>query len=121
MLNDPDAARYAVAVSNAMRHLPITVAQKAVDYAAFVMVAFSIESPRVVRSAQMAQAAKGRPPGPRGPAQVFEFTGGRDRAAGPPNGPGGAPGAAGGPSGDAAPSPFPAGPDGFGLTDEPDL
>ena len=118
MLNDPDAARYALAMSNAMRHLPIKVAQKAVDYTAFAMVAFSIESPRIVRSAQLA-GAKGKP-APRGPAQVFQFTGGPGGPGGPAAAPGGPPGGPGGPSGGDTPPPFPTDAAGFGLGPDDD-
>jgi hypothetical protein len=70
LINDDDAKRYGTALGNALRHLPIKVAQKSIDYGALVVVAFAIETPRVVRSLQLA-----RQPAPpqRGPAQVFQF------------------------------------------------
>ncbi len=120
LLNDPDAARYALAVSNAMRHLPIKVAQKAVDYTAFAMVAFSIESPRIIRSAQLAGAKPGRPP-QRGPAEVFRFTGGPGGAPGPSPAPGGPSGGPGGPAGGEAPPPFAQDAAGFGLAEDDPL
>lgn len=70
MLNDDDAKRYGQALANALRHMPVKVAQKYVDYSTLVMVAFIMETPRVVRSAQLARAPK-QPQ--RGPAQVFQF------------------------------------------------
>jgi hypothetical protein len=70
LLNDADASKYGTALGNALRHLPIKTAQKTVDYAALVMVAFVIETPRIVASANLARA--GRAP-QRGPAQVFQF------------------------------------------------
>jgi hypothetical protein len=70
MLNDDDAKKYGQALANAMRHLPVKVAQKYVDYSTLVMVAFVMETPRVVRSVQIARAPK--TPN-RGPAQVFQF------------------------------------------------
>jgi hypothetical protein len=70
MLNDDDAKKYGQALANAMRHLPVKVAQKYIDYSTLCMVAFVIETPRVVRSAQLARAPKAAP---RGPAQVFQF------------------------------------------------
>jgi hypothetical protein len=70
LLNDDDSKKYGTALANALRHLPIKTAQKTVDYAALVMIAFVIETPRVVRSAQLARAPKAPP---RGPAQVFQF------------------------------------------------
>jgi hypothetical protein len=74
LLNDDESKKYGIALGNAMRHLPIQVAQKSLDFSALVMIAFSIETPRVVKSVQAARARQGRPAqAPRGPAQVFEF------------------------------------------------
>jgi hypothetical protein len=70
LLSDADAHRYGTALANALRHMPIKAAQKTIDYATFVMVAFVMETPRVVRSVQIARTPK-QPP--RGPAQVFQF------------------------------------------------
>ena len=70
MLSDDDAKRYGTALANALRHMPVRVAQKYVDYSTLVMVAFVMETPRVVRSIQIARAPK-QPQ--RGPAQVFQF------------------------------------------------
>ena len=70
MLNDDDAKRYGQALANALRHMPIKAAQKTIDYSTLVMVAFVMETPRIVRSAQLARAPK---PPQRGPAQVFQF------------------------------------------------
>jgi hypothetical protein len=72
MLNDDDAKRYGTALGNALRHLPMRVAQKTVDYSALVFVAFAIETPRIVKSAQLA-AEKRNPQPRRAPAQVFQF------------------------------------------------
>lgn len=70
MLSDDDAKRYGAALANALRHMPIKAAQKTIDYSTLVMVAFVMETPRVVRSVQLARA----PAQPqRGPAQVFQF------------------------------------------------
>jgi len=119
MLTDPDAARYATAMANALRHLPIKAAQKAVDYAAFAMVAFSIETPRIVVSAQLAAQKKGQRPAPRGPAEIFQFTGGPAKAPGaPPGGPSAANGSAPPKAPEAAPPPFPQSAEGFGLAPE---
>jgi hypothetical protein len=71
MLNDDDAKRYGTALANALRHMPIKAAQKTIDYSTLVMVAFVMETPRIVRSAQLARQPKPQPP--RGPAQVFQF------------------------------------------------
>lgn len=67
---DPDAKRYATALGNALRHMPIRAAQKTVDYAALVFVAFSMETPRVVLSMQLASAKANAP---RPSAQMFQF------------------------------------------------
>jgi hypothetical protein len=75
MLTDDDAKRYGTALSNALRHMPIQAAQKSIDYATLVIVAFAMEAPRVGRSVQIARA-KGQAPqrGPfQGGAQVFQF------------------------------------------------
>jgi hypothetical protein len=69
LLSDDDAKRYGAALANALRHMPIKAAQKTIDYATLVMVAFVMETPRVVRSIQIARAPKP----PRSPAQVFQF------------------------------------------------
>ena len=70
LLSDADANRYGTALANALRHMPIKAAQKTIDYSTFVMVAFVMETPRVVRSMQLAREPA---PARRGPAQVFQF------------------------------------------------
>ena len=70
LLSDADALRYGTALSNALRHMPIKAAQKTIDYSTLVMVAFVMETPRIVRSVQLARTPK--TPN-RGPAQVFQF------------------------------------------------
>jgi hypothetical protein len=70
MLSDADSNRYGQALANALRHMPIKAAQKTIDYSTFVMVAFVMETPRIVRSVQLARTPK---PTNRGPAQVFQF------------------------------------------------
>jgi hypothetical protein len=72
LLSDADANRYGTALANALRHLPIKAAQKTIDYSTLVMVAFVMETPRVVRSVQLARQAQSQTPR-RGPAQVFQF------------------------------------------------
>ena len=71
LLSDADSLRYGQALANALRHMPIKAAQKTIDYSTFAMVAFVMETPRVVRSIQLARAPA--PSTPRGPAQVFQF------------------------------------------------
>jgi hypothetical protein len=82
MLSDDDAKRYGTALANALRHMPIKAAQKTIDYSTLVMVAFVMETPRIVRSAQLARQPKGPP---RGPAQVFQFVPNPAQAPSPPN------------------------------------
>lgn len=72
LLTDDDAKRYGTALSNALRHMPIQAAQKSIDYATLVIVAFAMEAPRIGRSVQIARA-RGERPQQRGPAQVFQF------------------------------------------------
>lgn len=71
LLSDADSTRYGTALANALRHMPIKAAQKTIDYSTLVMVAFVMETPRIVRSAQLARQPKPSPN--RGPAQVFQF------------------------------------------------
>ena len=82
MVNDADAERYGKAMANAARHFPLKTTQKAIDVGAFIMCAFIIESPRVIRSVQLSKAPK-QPS--RGPAQVFQFV--QPTAPPPPNPP----------------------------------
>ena len=70
LINDPDAARYGQAMTNAARHFPVKAAQKTIDVATFLMAAAVIETPRFMRSIQLARAPKAPN---RGPAQVFQF------------------------------------------------
>ena len=73
LLSDADAQRYGAALANALRHMPIKAAQKTIDYSTLVMVAFVMETPRVVRSVQLARQANAPRQPQRGPAQVFQF------------------------------------------------
>ena len=104
MLSEPDAQRYGAALANALRHLPIKAAQKTIDYSTLAMVAFVMETPRVVRSLQLARQINAPRPPQRGPAQVFQFHTPQPSPAASatpaqsPNSPlGGAPGATGAP------------------------
>lgn len=104
LLNDADAKAYGLALTNALRHLPITAAQKTIDYSAFAVAVFAFEGPRLAMDMQL-RRDRVQPP-PRGPAQqVFEFR---------PNGAAGRPPAA--PS-SPPPPPGPAG----DMTYEPEL
>lgn len=74
LLNDPDAKAYGAALANALRHLPVTMAQKYVDFAALGVAVMCYEGPRIHMDMQLRRergAAARRPPA--GPAQVFQF------------------------------------------------
>jgi hypothetical protein len=73
LLNDADAQRYGAALANALRHMPIKAAQKTIDYSTLVMIAFVMETPRIVRSIQLNRQANAPRQPQRGPAQVFQF------------------------------------------------
>lgn len=71
LLNDEDAAKYALAVANALRHTDIEVAQKTVDYCNLAGAIVYYEGTRwmAMREAQR------RPPPPQRPlAPVFTFS-----------------------------------------------
>lgn len=72
LLNDLDAKAYGMALSNALRHLPITAAQKTLDFAALGIAVMVYEGPRIGIDMQTRQ--RGAQPRPAGPAQVFQFT-----------------------------------------------
>jgi hypothetical protein len=77
-LTEQDARAYAQAVKNVARHYSLGVTQKALDWYALSMCMANIEGSRVVASYHNARAKRGGSQpggsGPRGPAQVFEFT-----------------------------------------------
>jgi hypothetical protein len=84
LLSDDDAKRYGTALANALRHMPIKAAQKTIDYSTLAMVIFVMETPRIVRSAQLARAPK-QPL--RGPAQVYYPFAGNPNPQAPPSPP----------------------------------
>jgi hypothetical protein len=73
-LNDADARRYGQAMANAARHFPLRTTQKALDVSMLLIVAFSIEAPRIALSMQIAKLGGVPRAAQRGPAQVFQFT-----------------------------------------------
>jgi hypothetical protein len=75
LLNDQDAKAYGLALANALRHLPVTMAQKYVDFCALGIAVFAYEGPRVALDMQLRaqRGAAARPRPPSGPAQVFQF------------------------------------------------
>lgn len=56
LMNEADSKRYAVALGNALRHLPIKTTQKAVDFGAFLFCVFEMETPRITASIMLAKA-----------------------------------------------------------------
>lgn len=80
MLTDQDAKTYGAALANAMRHVPIGITQKALDFSALAFCIINMETPRVMASARIARERRTNPNAqPRGPAEVFQFR--------PPNNP----------------------------------
>jgi hypothetical protein len=101
LLNDQDAKAYGTALANALRHLPVSMAQKYVDFASLGIAVLAYEGPRLGIDMQLRQQRQQqtRRPGPMG--QVFQFNPAR-----PP--PAGAPGVAAAPSAPASGSGHPA-------------
>jgi hypothetical protein len=74
LLNDADAKAYGLALANALRHLPVTMAQKYVDFAALGIAIFAYEGPRIGIDMQLKRdRQQQRRPMQTGPAQVFQF------------------------------------------------
>ena len=73
LLNDADAKAYGLALRNALRHVPVTIAQKYFDFGALAVAVATYEFPRVALSAELRAAATQRSGPARGPAQVFQF------------------------------------------------
>ena len=72
LLNDADAKAYGTALSNALRHLPITTSQKYVDFAVLGMAVCNYEGVRLAADYQLRQQA--RQPQPQHPgAVVYPF------------------------------------------------
>jgi len=63
LLSDPDAKAYGLALSNALRHLPVTMAQKYIDFTALGIAVIAYEGPRVHMDMQLRaqRGAAGRP------------------------------------------------------------
>jgi hypothetical protein len=73
LLSDPDAKAYGLALANALRHLPVTMAQKWIDFSALGLAVFAYEGPRMAMDMQIRrERQQQRRPGPMG--QVFQFT-----------------------------------------------
>lgn len=71
LLNDEDASKYALAVTNALRHTDLEVAQKTVDYCNLAAAVVYYEGTRWMA---MRQAARQPAPPPRPLAPVFTFS-----------------------------------------------
>jgi hypothetical protein len=99
LLSDADAKTYAVAWQNAMRHIPIRVQQKYIDFTALAFAIGQFEFPRIMLSAQIArqQARRASP----GAAPVFQFRPADPGPSSAPAGQGTAPGGAAPPNGAA--------------------
>lgn len=74
LLNDADAKAYGTALANALRHLPITMAQKYIDFSALGLAVVAYEGPRIgmdvrIKAERMQRGAQQPPP----PAQIFRF------------------------------------------------
>lgn len=98
LLSDADAKAYGTALANALRHLPVTMAQKYIDFSALGLAVVAYEGPRVgmdvrIKAERMQRGGAQQPP--PGPAQIFRFRP-------PPNQPA--------PPRQAAPNPGPPGP-----------
>lgn len=75
MLSEADSKRYGAALANALRHMPIHAAQKTIDFGVLAFMIFEMETPRIVRSIQLAKLTPHqRQAMQRGPAKIFEFT-----------------------------------------------
>jgi hypothetical protein len=68
-LSDQDARAYGLALSNALRHIPILVAQKYVDFSALALAVMTYDGPRLMLSAQ----AKATPQQQAQTAKIFSF------------------------------------------------
>jgi hypothetical protein len=74
MLSEPDAKRYGQALANALRHFPVQATQKAIDFSVLAFCIFEMETPRIVKSVQLAKLPPHlRRQAQRGPAKIFEF------------------------------------------------
>lgn len=80
LMSEPDAKAYARYCANALRHMPMQVAQKWVDFTAFGGAFFFYTGSRIITSMQIArgggpqqQQQPQRGPVPPGGAQVFQF------------------------------------------------
>ena len=91
-MNDQDAKSYGTALANALRHLPVRMAQKYVDFATLGVAIVAYEGPRVaedyrLRQLRLAGQQPQRPPLSGQGGQVFQFRpppGGQGNAAGGP-------------------------------------
>ena len=76
LLSDDEAKHYGGALSNALRHLPVTMAQKYVDFTALAVAVCMYEAPRIaidmgIRRQMQQQAAAQRANGQAGQAYAM--------------------------------------------------
>jgi hypothetical protein len=109
MMNDTDAKAYGQAMANALRHIPITMAQKYFDFTALALAVATYEVPRIAEDIRIRNLPPRQPqqrPAPMG--QVFQFAPPAARAGAEAAGRGGAPAASPNPpAGAPAPPPGP--------------
>lgn len=73
LLADNDAKAYGAALANALRHLPVQMAQKYIDFSMLGVAIVTFEGVRVaedIRLSRLPPSQRGRP---GGPARVFQF------------------------------------------------
>lgn len=73
LLNDADAKAYGIALSNALRHLPITAAQKTIDFTALGVAIAVYEGPRVAYDVHLKRQAQAQRQQQQRHAPVFAF------------------------------------------------
>jgi hypothetical protein len=73
LLSDPDAKAYGLALANALRHLPVTMAQKWVDFTALGLAVFAYEGPRIAMDAAIRRERQTQQRRPQPMGQVFQF------------------------------------------------
>ena len=73
LLSEGDAKLYGNALKNALRHIPVQVAQKSIDFTTLFICAMNFETPRVYASYRNRRARRDPPP-PQRPATAQVYT-----------------------------------------------
>jgi hypothetical protein len=73
LLTDADATTYGRAIANAMRHVPIGVSQKALDFSALAFCVVNFESPRIYASTRARRQRRSSAEQPAPTATVYPF------------------------------------------------